>query len=593
MNNLKYIIHLIFAATIVLSSCTSMLDEKPLSTLTPENLFATVADAESASNGMHEGLIYTDKDNTRYGLWSVTYPAYGWGMMGTDMWSLLASTSIRSKTSSYTLAANDEQVVVVWSILYSVINRANTIIAYVGNIRAEQDVINHYIADARFIRAFCYMDLVQFFGGVPLRLLPTKSIQNDLSSPRMSEKDVWEQIISDLEFAEQHLRVKVSPGKASKWAAKGLLAKAYLTRGGYPTGNYTEPEWFDKAAEKAYEVISQSGKSLNPTTPGSDKAFREYGNQFLVSGKNSPESLFELQFQELDYGSGWGFFSINAGKMWDNTNYGNFYGNNGGTVVGSDFALSFHDADVRFKWSIGPFSLNQTNGTRVASSLNRWSPYKYRWETVPGNTWKSSMNAIVLRMADVYLLFAEASNEATGDPNDKKYGMSAYEAINVVRKRAQIPLLDDTYLMKDSPYGGADMLYGMSFLSFDKKNPNYDGRHEYYTGSLQKRFADAVLMERAWELCFERHRWFDLKRTGKLLEFSQKAMVASGGKLSVNAIIDPIDKSLWLRDAEVPKAGNNIFLPNSIKDHNLYMPIPYVEIELNPALGQAKQNPGY
>lgn len=592
MKKYKLILKMIFA-TIALSSCTAMLDEVPISTLTPDNLFTTVADAESASNGMYEGLIFTDKENTRYGLWSVTYPAYGWGMMGTDIWSLLDPTSIRSKTSNYTLTATDEQVEVVWNILYSVINRANTIIGLVGNIKAEEDVINHYIADARFIRAFCYMDLVQFFGGIPLRLLPTTSIESDLSSPRISEKEVWAQIISDLEFAEQHLRVKVSPGKASKWAAKGLLAKAYLTRGGYPTGNYSEPEWFDKAAKKAYEVISQSGKSLNPTTRGSDKAFREYGNQFLVSGENSPESLFELQFQELDYGSGWGFYTISANKGWDNTNYGNFYGNNGGTVVGSDFALSFHDADIRFKWSIGPFKINKTTGTRAANSLDSWMPYKHRWETVPGNAWKSSMNAVVLRMADVYLLFAEASNEATGDPNDKKYGMSAYDAINVVRNRAQIPLLNDTYLTKDSPYGNTDMLYGMSFSSFDKKNSNYDGRHEYYTGSLKERFAAAVLLERAWELCFERHRWFDLKRTGKLLEYSQKAKIVSGGKLSANAIIDPIDKSIWLRDAELPKPSTIVYLPNAIKEHHLYMPIPDVEIELNPALGQAKQNPGY
>jgi hypothetical protein len=180
-----------------------------------------------------------------------------------------------------------------------------------------------------------------------------------------------------------------------------------------------------------------------------------------------------------------------------------------------------------------------------------------------------------------------------GDPNDKKYGMSAYDAINVVRNRAQIPLLNDAYLMKDSPYGNADLLYGMSFGSFDKKNSNYDGRHEYYTGSLKERFAAAVLLERAWELCFERHRWFDLKRTGKLLEYSQKAKIVSGGKLSANAIIDPIDKSIWLRDAELPKPSTIVYLPNAIKEHHLYMPIPDVEIELNPALGQAKQNPGY
>src|SRR5690606_32568316 len=122
------------------------------------------------------------------------------------------------------------------------------------------------------------------------------NIKTALGMPRSTEQEVWAQIIADLTGAEEALPPIAIPGRATKWAAKGLLAKAYLTRGGYPVGNYAEKEWFVKAAAKAYEVIESSGIGLNPTTPGSPRAFVEYGTQFLISGKNSPESIFELQF---------------------------------------------------------------------------------------------------------------------------------------------------------------------------------------------------------------------------------------------------------------------------------------------------------
>ncbi|TKG96863.1 RagB/SusD family nutrient uptake outer membrane protein [Puteibacter caeruleilacunae] len=587
MKKIKYIALVLLIASM---SCTDMLDESPKSTLTPDNLFETVDDAKAAAMGMYEGLIVSNESPN--GNWGVLFPVYGWGIMGTDIWSIsVANKGVQSRFSRYSLSAAESQVRSNWTDSYKVINRANNIIAYVNNISASEETINTFLAEAHFIRALCYMDLVQFYGGVPLRLTPTSDIKEDLGEPRATEEATWAQVFADLEFAEQYLPEVTNPGRATKWAAKGLLAKAYLTRGGYPVGNYQEPEWFDKAAKKAYEVISQSGKGVNPTTQGDAGAFKEYGSQFIVSGENSPESLFELQFQEADYGSGWGYRTIAGGKRWDNTDYGNFYAMYGGSVVGSDFALSFNDDDIRFQWSIGPYGLNPKG--RIAKPLTQWMPNKHRWESIPGNAWKSSNNAIVLRMADVYLLFAEAANEATGDPNDSQYGMSAYEAINVVRERAQVPVIDDTYLMKDSPFSSVDLLYGMSFQSFKKSDSNYDGRHVYYTGSLQERFSAAVLMERGWELCFERHRWFDLKRTGKLVDFAQNTQIAAMGKLGKDALFDPIDKSEWLNASNEPKKGNQVWPPSGIQDHNIYIPIPDVEIQINPEMSQADQNVGY
>ena len=578
MKKQLYTRFLILAMMFLTTYCTNRLEETPLSSLSPDNLFASVNDVNTAITGMYAGY-------TPY--FATLTPVYGWGEHGTDIWG---GISVDQKFALYTYTAADAQVLEVWSKLYSIINRANNIIANVPKVAASETDQKRYLAEAYCIRAFCYMDLVQYFGGVPLRIKPTSSIEEALSLSRSTEKETYAQIFSDLEYAEQFLPVKAAVGRVSKWTAKGLLAKAYLTRGGYPVGNYSEPEWFQKAAAKAYEVISGSGIVLNPTTAGSPGAFKQYGSQFLAAGKNSPESLFEIQFMDPDYGSAWGWRSINGGLNMDNSTYGSYYNMWGGGVIGSDFALSYNDDDIRFQWSIGPYTTNAT--ARLASICNGWGPYKYRWTSRPGNVWNSPIDHIVLRMADVYLIYAEACNEATGDPNNSSLGMSAYAAINVVRKRAQVTLMDDAYLLKDSPFATPELLYNMSLKSFDKTNPNYNKRHVYYTGTPKERFRAAVLMERGWELMMERHRWFDLKRTGKLVEFCKNTHILEGGQLAPAALVDPVDKSNFLNVASLPKLGVRVWPSANIQPYQNYMPIPNTEININPAMKGA-QNPGY
>ena len=69
--------------------------------------------------------------------------------------------------------------------------------------------------------------------------------------------------------------------------------------------------------------------------------------------------------------------------------------------------------------------------------------------------------------------------------------------------------------------------------------------------------------------------------------------IGNGGRLATSALVDPIDKSEWLNARNEPKSGLIAWPPRGIQDFSLYMPIPDVEIQMNPALSQADQNPGY
>ncbi len=582
----KNIIISFLAGIMTLMSCTDRLNETPISTLSPANIFTTMNDAKTAITGMYAGFVP---------YFAVMTPVNGWGEYGTDI-SSGSFTDAKQKFSQYTYTSADADVLTIWSGLYSIINRANNIIANVPNIAAADADKNAIIAEAKCIRAFCYMDLVQYFGGVPLRVEPTLSIEDAVSKPRATERQTWTQIINDLQYAELYLPATApAVGRVTKWTAKGLLAKAYLTRGGYPVGNYAEETdslWFQKAALKAFEVISQSGIKLNATTPGSATAFKEYGKMFLESGKNSAESLWEIQFKDPDYGSAFGWKSIN-GNSGTGTADGSFIYSWGAGPLSTDFALSFNDNDIRFQWCVGPYKVTTAN-TRTAIAVTSWVPSKYRWERMPSNVWNAAINLIISRMADIYLIYAEASNEATGDPNNTSLGMSAYAAINMVRIRAQVPTMDDTYLMKDSPYTPAELMYNISLQSFDKTNVNYDKRHVYYSGTTPKeRFRTAVLMERGWELMGERQRWFDLKRTGKLVEYCKAVHTFSyGGNLS--SVTDPIDKSNFTAKFYTSMITSPSIWPAAkIQSFQNYMPIPDTEININPAIGKSNQNPGY
>lgn len=574
---------IVLMMVITLSSCTDFLEENPPSLLSPTNLYQTETDGEVAVVGVYEALAAG-------GLWGTAYGLDGFGEQGADNGSFfVANNANRGGFSGYLTNAQSPRLITHWTDLYSGVNRTNDLLANIGNIDASEEKINEFRAEARFIRGMLYYDAVQFYGPVMLKTNPTTSIDDGIGTIRSSEEDVWAQIIEDLEFAEEHLPpTTLSVGRASRWAAKTLLAKAYLARGGYPMGNYNEPEWFVKAAETAYEVISESGISLNPTAGSSFPSFA-YGSQFTPEGENSPESIFEIQFLDVSpLGGAWGFQSFGGGRTdLEGLEYQAFHqGGSGG--VSSEFALSYRDDDIRFNWNIAPYNLS-TSGSRVARDhVRQWVPSKYRQSSRPAQAFNTSINPVVLRMADVYLLFAEASNEATGDPNASTFGISAYEAINVVRARAMVPLLDGAYLNIDSPYLDNDLLYGMDLASFDKSNPNYDGRHVFYTGSLKERFEAAVLQERAWELCFERHRWFDLRRTGKLLDFASKAKFFDNGVLA--DVSDPIDKSNFSLQ---PAVSTVAFPANNISDFNLRLPIPDVELQVNPALDLSDQNPGY
>jgi hypothetical protein len=236
-------------------------------------------------------------------------------------------------------------------------------------------------------------------------------------------------------------------------------------------------------------------------------------------------------------------------------------------------------------------------------TVENWFAGKWRYEIPIG--WGGDMAPTYLRLAEMYLIKAEALNELNGGPTAE-----AYAALNAVRQRAHIPDIDEAYLNAPNPHANPDLLYGMQTDQYiaDYTDPTYPGRHEYYTSgfisypTLQDKFRAAVLMERAWELCFERQRWMDLKRTKMLeqvllpdrfkqltgLKFDQ-SHAADDPHVKIPANWDPAT-TLEITTNLAGVGRYNKMITNFTPSKNYRWPIPQSERDANDNL---TQNPEY
>ncbi|MGL1885136.1 MAG: RagB/SusD family nutrient uptake outer membrane protein [Reichenbachiella sp.] len=563
--------------------CADFLEEEPKSFYSEGNVFSTIDNAEYAINGIYANLTSANS-------WGYLYTWFG--NFGTDE-SDSQWTGNTNQFSNYSLTPSSPQVYNQWVQAYKGINSANVVISNIQAMTEGTDEErNQLIAEARFLRALIYFDMVRFYGDVPLQLEPIEVYDSSVLPAREDSRVVMDSIIEDLLFAEENLSETALIGRATKWAAKGILAKVYMTHGGYPFDAYGDVTWFSKAADKLREVKNSGMFQIMSVSDANEVS--EYGKVFLKSERNSnTEIVFDLNFSGPNYGGGWGDRAVLGFKnMSDNNRYYYIWGQG---YVGTEFFYSFHDNDIRYKWSIAPYNYSESGKVRTPTGMPWTAQNKFRLQEVSAGN-NGNQNAPILRYADILLMLAECNNEYLGSPDIADAdGMTAYDYINEVRSRAQVPLMNDVYLntvnpTSDYPDGqDADLLYGLKLLSLHKDSVQYNVRHAYYdrAGSTQGKFREAIKMERLWELCFERQRWFDLKRWGTLYETNQKRK-AFWGKLA--DVSDPYNKSNLLAQPTFAEGPTGAIGPRKMQPHQEFMPIPDLERLVNDKL---TQNDGY
>lgn len=532
-----------------LTSCKDFLTEKPKSFFEPNATLATEKGAEAFITGTYSCLSTTSDS---------FYAEYGsaMGELGTDITQGNGNTTYTDFDNYRNLSTN-LVVITTWTSLYKTIANCNAIIDAIDQCNAPQNKRNYIEGQARFLRAFCYFHLVRFWGEIPLRLH-----QGLNSLPKSSVADIYESIIADALVAVSYLPVK-SPdkdlGKATKGAAKMLLAKIYMTKAGWPLKDDIQMN---------YRLARELLLDLKENRDG-DYGYgltEYYGDVFNLYAKHSSEYIFDIEFSETDQANRYyAIWSKNMGAHPGGSPAVNYTNN---TLAGRGFVKPSKELwriwgsptpgtkhlDHRYNWSFSDFRMAGSATNQSTQLLDMDNPrdsvqlgcIKYRYTQDPWNylnvgypfsRWQSCPNNYpVYRYADVLLMLAEIENELNQGPTTL-----AIECVNAVRDRARnlnysVDGVKREVIMPHAPE--ATTANSPEFPVI--KMADYD----------QESFFNMLMDERARELCFEGHRWFDLTRTELLVKRLKSAR------------------------------GVDLMEINS----QIYYPIPSVDTNINPSL---------
>lgn len=521
-----------------LSSCKKELEEETYSFISPNNFYKNESDAKTAVNGVYSAL-------------------YSWELYLQPMWNMTILDDDHVSGVDWfmgTSGAGNPQgywgVDGPWVGCYTIISRASTVIENVEKIpdaNIDADMKKRIIGEAHFLRGWAYFQLVQLYGGVPLRL---KSLAEDpqASVPRAAVKETYDAIISELKLAEEMLfpvgHPKVGePGRATRGAAKGLLAKVYATigsgalasgnitvRGGQDNGYYTYPktavaglegvdskEYYRLAMEKAQDLIDDNEYVL----------FSSIKDMWSKAGRNQKEHMFEVQslagttfINNLhNYFSALSTFG--RGAVWFTNNHYMDYEEADKRVLDGVAHNYATNTGTRYYYPSWQAALYQNVGgltyANNGGTDNRAYVIKYA-DVADPTVANSDAFFPLLRYAEILLIYAEASNEYNETPDGE-----AYAKLNLLRTTR--------------------------------------GATVATPGMTREQFRSFVLAERAREFALEGVRRFDLQRWNIYLPVMNK----------------------------ITAGQNNITKVRAVR--NTLLPIPLAELNSNTAI--TGNNPGW
>lgn len=569
---------ILLAALLSLGSC-DFLDKEPTSA-TSDTYLKTETEATSFLKGIY--AIITQQSyyggNYFYLVGGDDLEHYG----GSGRAPLNGGLICNNATSS------DSYVTSFWYTLYAGVNRANILLSQIEDIKDMKPAnLKRYTAEARFLRAFYYFNLVECWGDVPFYTEPVLDVKN-LQRAVTPRAEIYDFICKEMEESAEDLptasALGYEPGRVSKSAAWGILARVYMFRAGEfhrmkVTENKEETKKYFTEAGKFAKMVMTQGHGLAPNYWDYfiDQCADRYNTtanesiweaEFAGDGKGTLSTegrvgnIIGIQAPDLssktdyvgskDPGFGYAFFwstpklyelytSNNDIKRmnWSIAPFRYTQSEKGGPVDGREFEKG-KLAEVKKQYWDQSFQYGETDSkskigdrekTSATSMYDRnCGKWRREYEADKKNKNLTAINFPILRYSDVLLMIAECENETHSQPTTE-----AYNCINEVRKRAGISKLPQNLDTED--------------------------------------FRQAVKDERAMELCFEMTRRFDLIRWGEYVQ-NMNALV-SRAQTGYNWNLGP----------------DNVFTYFNITEAYNYFPIPALEMSVNKLI--TKNNPGW
>lgn len=353
----------------------------------------------------------------------------------------------------------NQQLRDIWSWMFAGVNRANYVLEFQDKIDFEGK--QEIIAQARYLRAYYYFELVKWFGDVPLAVNKRILFGEQFDIPRTPKEEIYALIEEDLAFAAANLpAVQPVKGRITSGAAQALLGKAYLYQ--------------NKFAEAA--------AAFEPVINGPYSLVQDYNMIFEPEGENNSESIFEVQYSDKE-GAGFGCLQCSEGNVAVGFNGIRNYS---GPVFESGYSFNVPVQEVVDQFSEGDLRKDVAildieawaaqTGATYAEGYEHTGYYNRKYIAREGdlNTGDANLtnpnNYRAIRLADVLLMAAEANYKKASSDETK-----ARMYLNMVRNRAGL---------EDVSLSGNNLL-------------------------------NQIYEDRRLELVGEGHRFFDLVRTGR------------------------------------------------------------------------------
>lgn len=456
---MKKILVLASLATLLMTSCgDSFFDLEPASSVTIDKVYKTASDYNVAVIGCYAKLqsqvnFYTECCEYRSDNLSLGAPTAG--------------TQDRYDIDHFTEKPSNGILSSYWANFNNNVYRCNLLLDQIDGANFAENLKKQYKGEAMFVRALNYFNMYRIWGGVPA----TKhvvSAAEALKVARYSDEQMFDLIAGDLkEIVDNNYLPETyssaDMGRATSGAAKALLGKIYLT--------------FHKWTE-AKDILSQLIGKYQLVSP--------IAQVFDVDNKNNNEIIFAVHFNKEIEGEGHSYW-YNLTNASDDTNQT------------SSLLNTFPTGDARKDL------ITYVQVEKNVRLMNKFYDTKSPTFKTVGN------DQILLRYADVLLMYAEALNEIQYDASE---GSLALKYLNAVRQRA-----------------------GISNLTV-KQLPT------------QEKFRKGILVERQREFPYEGQRWFDLVRMG----FAKSVMAENGVEIKDYQLLFPIPQQ------EIEKVGDKSIL---------------------------------
>lgn len=470
----KLLVMGLMVGLLTVAACDSFLDESDPNTVSPENFLVSTDNFNAYLTGIY-AEFRDENELVAYRLY--TPMLQGAGLSTNQSWTGISDWN---EVFQHNVTPANSMVGGAWDAFYEVILQTNDVITQGAAFMESEDLsqgdterMEDIIGQAHFLRGLSYFYLVRFFGveppgtdpdalGVPI-VLEVAETRADMDVPRSTVGEVYDQILADFQAAEGRLpptRDNANLGRPTQWAAKGFVGKAHL---------YME-NW-SEAASYFREIVDSGPYMLAD-------ADTYYNDMWHEAGDFASGNIFEWNFLHDTDTNWWGGGSGHFVAVYNGPRccggFSNFF-------VHQDNITRFGD-DPRLRAN----ALEPVEDTLMIDGVatavidhdadipgDQWSVRKNVWldRNVFNATANGGSNLIVMRLADVMLMLAEALMEQGMDAE-------ALDLTNQVRQRAYANTSEDPTL----------------------------------TGLSGEQLREAIYEERFLELHLEGHRWFDMQR---------------------------------------------------------------------------------